>query len=292
MPLSHSLKKRFIYKLGGNIAALALGIIAMAVISRVLGPADFGRFDFLTANFKLVLDTLALQFPIAYFNWISRKGHKESTDYANGLTFYWTISTASLLAIFIYAAIESGLSVWLWPDVDASYLWYALAFTFAVSFYQLFIYLADGRALTVGLEKIRLVQNVLKTAGILLLFGWGVLTLDAYFMLQIAVVCFSIIASVVWLTSRKALSVRLLTFWSAKEGEKAKFNEFAVSYPASHNHHAGEFRLSLFRSLVPASDRGIFAAGLLRTFRTPGNYYIYFYQRHDPIDHARVRICL
>ena len=73
MPLSHSLKKRFIYKLGGNIAALALGVIALAVVSRALGPADFGRFEFLTANFKLVLDTLALQLPIAYFNWISRK---------------------------------------------------------------------------------------------------------------------------------------------------------------------------------------------------------------------------
>ena len=98
MPLSHSLKKRFIYKLGGNIAALALGVIALAVVSRALGPADFGRFEFLTANFKLVLDTLALQLPIAYFNWISRKGHKENTDYATGLTFYWTIGTGCLFA--------------------------------------------------------------------------------------------------------------------------------------------------------------------------------------------------
>jgi O-antigen/teichoic acid export membrane protein len=230
MPLSHTLKKRFIYKLGGNFAALALGVIALAVVSRVLGPADFGRFEFLTANFKLVLDTLALQLPIAYFNWISRKGHKENTDYATGLTFYWTIGTASLFAIFIYAAIESGISVWLWPDIQASYLWYALAFTLAVSFYQLCIYLADGRALTVGLEKIRLVQNVLKTAGILLLFGWGILSLSSYFMVQTAVVCFSIIASIAWLASRKALSAMLLKFWSAEEAEKAKFNEFAISY--------------------------------------------------------------
>lgn len=230
MPLSHSLKKRFTYKLVGNIAALALGVVALALVSRVLGPADFGRFEFLTANFKLVLDTLTLQLPIAYFNWISRKGHKENTDYATGLTFYWAIGSTTMFAVFIYAAIESGNSVWLWPDVDASYLWYALALTFAVSFYQLCIYLADGRGLTVGLEKIRLVQNVIKTAVILLLFGWGILSLSSYFIVQIAVVCFSSIASVVWLGSRNALTARLLTFWSTEKAEKEKFNEFIISY--------------------------------------------------------------
>jgi len=230
MPPSHSLKKRFIYKLGGNFAALALGVIALAVVPRVLGPTDFGRFEFLTANFKLVLDTLALQLPVAYFNWISRKGHKEGTDYATGFTFYWTIGITSLFGILIYAAIQFGISDWLWPDVQVRYLWYALAFTFVVSFYQLCISLADGRALTVGLEKIRLVQNVLKTAGILLLFGWGLLTLSSYFLVQSAVVCFSIIASIVWLASRKALSARLLKFWSAEKAEKVKFHQFAISY--------------------------------------------------------------
>lgn len=230
MTLSHSLKKRFIYKLAGNFAALALGVVVLALVSRELGPSDFGRFEFLTANFKLVLDTLALQLPVAYFNWISRKGHKENTDYATGFTFYWIVGLASLFGIFIYAAIISGISIWLWPDVPESYLWYALALTFAISFYQLFIYLADGRALTVGLEKIRLVQNVLKTAGILLLFDWGILTLSSYFMVQTAVVCFSIIASIGWLASHKALNVGALKFWSVEQAEKAKFHEFAISY--------------------------------------------------------------
>ena len=228
--MNHSLRKRFAYKLAGNLAALALGVLALAVSSRALGPADFGRFEFLTANFRLVLDTLTLQLPVAYFNWISRKGHKENTDYATGLTFYWSVGMMALFAIFIGATVLLGISGWLWPDVQTSFLWYALALTSAVFCFQLCNYLSDGLALTVGLEKIRLAQNVLKTAGIVILFGVGWLSLPSYFLVQTGVVLFSILAGAIWLASRKALSARAFSFWSIREHGNEKFREFAVSY--------------------------------------------------------------
>lgn len=230
MPLTHSLRKRFAYKLAGNVAALALGVVALAVSSRALGPSDFGRFEFLTNSFRLVLDTLTLQLPVAYFNWISRKGHKENTDYATGFTFFWSAGIMVIFAIFIYATEFFGVSGWLWPDVQASYLWYALALTSAVFIFQLCIYLSDGLALTVGLEKIRLAQNFLKTAGILILFGWGLLNLSAYFLIQTWVVVFSIAASMIWLASRNAFTVRIFNCWSIKDEEKAEFRKFAISY--------------------------------------------------------------
>lgn len=203
---------------------------AMAVATRVLGPSDFGRFEFLSANFKLVLDTLALQLPVAYFNWISRKGHKENTDYASGLVFYWSAGTIVIFAAFIYATTFFGVSGWFWPDVPTVYLWFALALAAAVIFSQLCINLGDGLALTVGIEKIRLVQNILKTAGIILLFGWGLLSLSSYFLIQTGVVILSIAITLYWLASRKVFSSRLFKCWKIEREERAKFNEFAISY--------------------------------------------------------------
>ena len=230
MPLTHSLRKRFIFKLAGNLAAVGLGVVALAVASRALGPADFGRFEFLTANFKLVLDTLTLQLPVAYFNWVSRKGHKENIDYATGVTFYWSVAVMILFAIFVYVTTALEVNQLFWPDVETHYLWLALGFTSAIFLYQLSIFLADGRALTVGLEKIRLAQNVLKTLGILALFGVGLLTLTSYFFIQIAVAVFSVTVTLVWLNSRSVFSTGIFQCWKLDKGDQVRFHEFSASY--------------------------------------------------------------
>jgi len=79
-----TLKKRFTFKLLVNVASMFMGLITVLFVPRVLGPEKFGQFEFITNNFKLIIDTIAIQTPVAYFNWISRKGHKENTDVATG----------------------------------------------------------------------------------------------------------------------------------------------------------------------------------------------------------------
>lgn len=207
-----------------------LGVIALAIVPRALGPADFGRFDFLTSNFKLLLDTLTLQLPVAYFNWISRKGHAEDTTYASGLTFYWSAGVALLCAGFIFLAVRIRLSNWLWPDVKPFHLWLALILVFGTFVYQLCVYLADGRALTVGLEKIRLAQTAVRTGGIFLLFALGVLTLTAYFAIQIIVVVLTIVVTTIWLAHRGAFTRRVFKIWSHGQEERSRFNSFALSF--------------------------------------------------------------
>ena len=86
-----TLKKRFTFKLAANIWGMLLGLVTMSFVSRALGPENFGRFEFITSNFRLILDTLTLQVPVAYFNWVSRKGHKEGIDVASGLTLGFSL---------------------------------------------------------------------------------------------------------------------------------------------------------------------------------------------------------
>lgn len=225
-----SLKRRFAYKILGNFAALALGVVALAVVPRALGPADYGRFEFLSANFKLILDTLTLQLPVAYFNWISRKGHIENTDYASGVTLYFSVAAVVLCALLIFATVGLDLNGWIWPDVPPVYLWLSLLLTALIFAFQLLSYLADGRALTVGLEKIRLVQNLVKTAGILALFYFGVLTLRGYFAVQIALMAGVVGITVAWLIARGACSSRALRPWAGTEEEAEKFRRHAISF--------------------------------------------------------------
>lgn len=225
-----SLKKRFTFKLTANVVAVLLGLVTMAFVPRALGPESFGRFEFVTNNFKLILDTLALQLPVAYFNWVSRKGHKEETDAATGVTLWFSLAMTGGFALFIGAATLGGFHRFLWPEIEPVYLWESLAFTLAVFLYQLLVFLSDGKSLTVGLEKIRLLQNVLKSAVLVGLVLAGLMNLHAYFWGQIAVIAVTIILSAVWLSRQGACSPAALRPWRFPREELARYGRFVWEY--------------------------------------------------------------
>lgn len=225
-----SLQSRFTFKLVSNVTAVLLGLITMSFVPRALGPENFGRFEFITSNFKLILDTLTLQLPIAYFNWISRKGHKEETDVSSGLTLYFSLLMTALFGLFIAGAIMGGFHSLLWPGTEPIYLWEALLFTVVVFLYQLLVFLSDGKSLTVGLEKIRLLQNVLKSVVLVGLVLAGLMNLHAYFFGQIAVISITILLSAGWLANRGAWSVKSLKIWQFPAEEVRRFSSFAWHY--------------------------------------------------------------
>lgn len=202
----------------------------MSFVPRVLGPEQFGKFEFISNNFKLIFDTLALQVPVAYFNWVSRKGHKEDTDLATGATLYFATGMAALFAIFITLAQVGGFHAMLWPEVSPVYLWEALAFTLATFLYQFLVYLSDGKSLTVGLEQIRLVQNTLKFGALALLAGAGSLGLHSYFWAQTAVVGVTVALSAGWLYRQGAWGGAALKPWSFRGEEVRRYFKFVLEY--------------------------------------------------------------
>lgn len=225
-----SLQARFKFKLLSNLTAVLLGLVTMSFVPRALGPENFGKFEFLTNNFKLIFDTLTLQVPVAFFNWISRKGHKEETGIASGVTLHFSLLMAGMFAFVIAAAIMANLHSLLWPGVDAVYLWEAFLFTLVVFFYQLLVFLADGMSLTVGLERIRLLQNVLKALILLGLVFAGFMNLHSYFFGQVAVITFSIVLSALWLARRGACSFEALKIWKFRREAVSRYWSFAWQY--------------------------------------------------------------
>lgn len=225
-----SLQKRFAFKLVANVIGVLLGLITMAFVPRALGPEQFGRFEFITNNFRLIFDTLTLQVPVAYFNWVSRKGHKEGTDLSFGVTLYFSMGMALLFGLFIAATQAGGWYGLFWPEVPPAYLWDALAFTLAVFFYQFLVYLSDGKSLTVGLEKIRLLQNTLKCLVLVGLVLAGGMNLHSYFWAQIAVVGGAVLLSAAWLNCQGAWQVPALAPWTFPQEEVRRYVGFVKEY--------------------------------------------------------------
>ena len=199
-----------------------MGLVTMAVVFRALGPADYGRFEFISANFKLILYTLTIQVPIAFFNWVLRKGHKEDTDVATSVTLYFVSSAFFLFAIIISLSVMMGFHSRLWPEVSPPYLWEAFGLVVAVFSFQLCTYLADGRALTIGLEKMRVVQNISKTGIFLLLVWFGLMNLHAFFFSQILITGLTALFTAIWHYRKQAFTLTVLKLWQFSPPEIAR----------------------------------------------------------------------
>jgi len=227
---NNSLKKRFMFKLLVNFISVFLGLIVILFIPRILGPENFGRFEFVTNNFKLIMEMLALQVPIAYFNWVSRKGHKQNTDLATSFTLYFSVLITFVFALFILTVVLFKFNYVLWPEISPRYLMMAFLFVVITFFNQFFIYLADAKALTVGLEKIRLFQNFIKTVILLALALLGLLTLKSYFVAQIIVVLLATIILFLWLEKKKSFETKIFKIWAFSKEEVNKYYWFVKSY--------------------------------------------------------------
>jgi O-antigen/teichoic acid export membrane protein len=207
-----------------------MGLVTIGLVPRALGPADYGRFEFISNNFKLVLDTLTIHVPSAFFNWVSRKGHKADTDLATGVTLYFVGIVSFLFAVIIALSLMTGLHSTLWPDVAPPYLWEAFGLTLAVFAFQLCSYLADGRALTIGLEKMRLVQNIGKAAICLVLVWFGLMNLHTFFFSQMLITGLAALFTAWWLYREKAVALQSIKPWQFPRTEIDRYVSFIKTF--------------------------------------------------------------
>ena len=216
-----SIKKRYAAKLLTNLTGAALGFVTMSFVPRAIGAADFGRFEFITVNLNLLITTLGLSVPVAFFNWVSKEDGVRR-DAAIAVTALMSLGVVGVLAILIAGAQLADISGGLWPDIGPGVLW--LGFLFAVFFFfiQNLGYLGDGIALSVGLETRRMVHNVARAGILTVLFFTGFLNLAVYFWVQISLLAGLSIWLWVWMRPQQRFSRE----WLAEPATKAAIRDF------------------------------------------------------------------
>lgn len=225
-----SIKKRYSYKLFTNMVGALMNLITLTFVLRTLGPEAFGKFDFVTTNLTSFLGILTPGFETAYFNWISRKGHKENTDVATGICLYWGLVNVLFLAFFICLSIIISFNNILWPDIPVWVLWLGLGWASLTFIFQLLSYLADGKAFTVSLEKIRLGQNFFRFTGLFIIFSIGLLNLASYFLLQILLISIAIWCLFYWLVKKNAFSIKYFNYKSYDITRIREFTSFCIKF--------------------------------------------------------------
>lgn len=222
-----SLKKRYAAKLGGRFVNYALGMATLGIVPKVLGPAQYGAFGFLTHFFANVFKFLGMGTPAAFYMMLSNR-----QDERKLIGFYaWFVGLMGLaVSLGIGGALLLGMGETVWPGQRGGFVWAAALFSLLTVMASFVHQISDAYALTVKVEIFFVLQSVLSTACILALYFSDRLNLTTYFIAN------CILSVLVVQSARKVLNangIRLLEHIRFDKSEiKSYLSRFyAYSHP-------------------------------------------------------------
>lgn len=183
------LGRQYAAKLAGNVVSLLAGLVLLSLVPRVLGPATYGRYEFLMNFFQQVKGFLDMGTSTCFY---TRLSQRQSDD---GLVaFYRKLLMVTSVLMIGGALLLAGtpLGNWLWAGEGALLVGLA-ACTAAVSWWlDTTRKMVDAWHLTVRGEMLyafsRVVAVIILVAAV---WGWG-LRLEGYFIYQIATLLLSV----------------------------------------------------------------------------------------------------
>ena len=203
-PVEHSLKKRYVFKLGSNLLMMLSGFGSQAIISRSLGPSLFGDFSFLTNSFSQLTNLFELGSSNAFYTKLSQRKREPGL-----LSFYWSFSLLVALGIFGLVGVTylTRLQSVLWPaQNNRMILWSALGGVM-LWFAQILNKTTDALGITVKAEMARIIQRF---GSLILLLGLVLLmpqfNLNTAFFYQ-AVYSLTLCLSLAWVSHKAGYPV-------------------------------------------------------------------------------------
>lgn len=193
-----SLKKRYASKLASKLVQLALGFVTIGMIPRALGPENYGNLGYLTNFFTRTIKFLKFGTPSAYYTKLSRRQNEKKLI---GFYAYYIFLLTVLVFIGTLGVIKVGFQDIIWPGQDG-------IFIFAAALYAVLYFISDAVrntndafGYTFKFEITFILQSILATGLILVLYFTNALTLRSCFLMQYFLLLFVIIAG--WRILRK-----------------------------------------------------------------------------------------
>jgi len=139
------------------VVGLPLTFATQALIPRLLGPATYGDFSFLSAFFLQVVAFLDGGLSSALYSKVSQRPQESAL-----LRFFWgvTVTLTLLVVVVVLLAFVVGADRWLWPGQQAMFVWAAAGWGLLTWYSQVLNKLTDAYGLTVASEAVRLAQKV------------------------------------------------------------------------------------------------------------------------------------
>lgn len=176
-----SLRRRYAYKLGISVGGLPIGVLVQAIVPRMLGPAAYGDYSFLTTFFSQVVAFFDMGLSSAFYSKLSQRQRE------GGLLWFFA-GVAALLTLLVGVAVLAvfvlGMDERLWPHQGPAFVWFAAGWGLLAWYGMTVNKVTDAYGLTVPSEIVRFLQKLLGLVLILLLFRFGSVGLTGFFLFQ------------------------------------------------------------------------------------------------------------
>ncbi|MBI9033203.1 MAG: lipopolysaccharide biosynthesis protein [Bacteroidales bacterium] len=178
-PKAESLKKRYFFKLGGGLIGIPMAMVIAGIVPRVLGPAAYGNFTFLTEFFNKIIAFFDSGTSIGFYTKLSQRLSEISI-----IKFYWffVLSVSLIISIFVPVVFLLNKQNLLWPDQSVQFVWMALVFSLLNWSSSVVIQIVDAYGYTAKGEIVRFVRKILGFLLILGLFFFKSLNLTTFFI--------------------------------------------------------------------------------------------------------------
>lgn len=151
-----SLNNRYFYKLLSNIFGLVIGIITMTLVTRVLGPKDYGNFEFINSFFRELIPFFTFTASIGFFTKFSQR----KNEFKLIIFFkYLLIFGMSLLIFFVFLSFYFEVSDILWRDQSNLAVLLGMVLCILIVFTTFLSQISDAIGITISLEVIKTIQK-------------------------------------------------------------------------------------------------------------------------------------
>jgi O-antigen/teichoic acid export membrane protein len=192
-------KKHLTFKILTNLVKVPVNLILNALFPRLLGPVNYGNFDFLHDSANKVIGFFDTGSSIAFYTKLSQNHNDRLL-----IKFYWwvvAILTCAYL-LFVVGSGALGYTSSLWPNQTFYFVLLSAILGILTFFPNIVILIMDASNLTVRSEKVRIAQLIFSflTYGFIFLFLKKI-ELSYFFYLQCSLIIFLIAGC--WLVLRQ-----------------------------------------------------------------------------------------
>jgi O-antigen/teichoic acid export membrane protein len=174
--------ERIIFSFLNNCIRGVLILFIGVLISRNLGPFDFGRFAFLTSSFIAISTLINLNTTGAYFTFASKK--KRTTNF---IYLFWIWVLFQILVInFLWLVLPSKILYMIWPNENTTTILLAFfAVFFQHSIWVITSQLAEASRKTYYSQSINTIIVIIHLLIIILLIKYYTLSIELIFIFSI-----------------------------------------------------------------------------------------------------------
>jgi len=208
-----SFQKRYFSKFISNLFSAVIGIVIISIVTRTLGPSDYGNFNFLTTFFIALIGFFTLSTSMGFFTKLSKRQEEVKL-----IRFYLGLLGLLPVAVTIFILVVFLLNQEhrFWPNQQTVFILLAALFAFLNIVFQTIRQINDALGYTVNSEKYIILQKIFGIIIIVILFITNKLNLHTFFFYHFVILGFILLLWFLHLNNKgtKPFARKNVLIWS------------------------------------------------------------------------------